>query len=52
MLRPAAEGAATGEGISREAELVIAGLREELSQTMADVVARAVAQEMAKLRHR
>lgn len=31
VLRPA-EGAATGEGISREAELVIAGLREELSQ--------------------
>jgi hypothetical protein len=37
VLRPAAEGAATGEGISREAELVIAGLREELSQVRCSI---------------
>jgi hypothetical protein len=38
--------------LARHSEALVRDLREELSRTMADVVARAVAQEMAKLRHR
>lgn len=38
--------------LARHTEAMVRDLREELSRTMADVVARAVAQEMAKLRQR
>lgn len=38
--------------LARHSEALVRDLREELSRTMSDVVARAVAQEMAKLRHR
>lgn len=38
--------------LARHSEAIVRDLREELSRTMADVVARAVAQEMARLRQR
>lgn len=38
--------------LARHSEALVRDLREELSRTMADVVTRAVAQEMAKLRQR
>lgn len=38
--------------LARHSEALVRDLREELSRTMSDVVARAVAQEMARLRHR
>ena len=38
--------------LARHSEALVRDLREELSRTMSDVVARAVAQEVAKLRHR
>jgi hypothetical protein len=38
--------------LARHSEALVRDLREELSRTMADVVARSVAQEMAKLRQR
>lgn len=38
--------------LARHSEALVRDLREELSKTMSDVVARAVAQEMSKLRQR
>ncbi len=38
--------------LARHSEAMVRDLREELSRTMRDVVTRAVAQEVAKLRHR
>lgn len=38
--------------LARHTEALVRDLREELSRTMADVVARSVAQEMARLRQR
>lgn len=38
--------------LARHSEALVRDLREELSRTMRDVVTRAVAQEVAKLRHR
>jgi hypothetical protein len=38
--------------LARHSEALVRDLRDELSRTMADVVARAVTQEMAKLRQR
>ena len=43
---------AIGPILARHSEALVRDLREELGRTMRDVVARSVAQEMAKLRHR
>jgi len=43
---------AIGPVLARHSEALIRDLREELNRTMRDVVARSVAQEMAKLRQR